>query len=178
MRKRLQRWLPSRAQLEQNTLFRHLAPWLSKPQLWQLHRRNLALGLAIGLACSLIPGPLQMLGAACLALIFRANLPCAIFGTLLSNPFTIIPLYMLAYWLGGLLLGMGTQAPPMPPSLDWHAPLASLGQAWTWMLSLGQPLLLGLPLLAALLGLAGYLLVDVLWRLQVQLRYARRRKRA
>jgi uncharacterized protein (DUF2062 family) len=47
--------------------------------------------------CGLIPGPLQMLGAAICAVVFRVNLPLAMLTTVYTNPFTIVPLYVVAY---------------------------------------------------------------------------------
>ncbi len=37
---------------------------LFHPALWHLNRRSAAGGVAVGLFCGLIPGPLQMLGSA------------------------------------------------------------------------------------------------------------------
>jgi len=74
--------------------YRWLKPFgsrLQHPNLWHLHRRSVAGGVAIGLFCGLIPGPLQMISAALLAVLLRVNLPVAAFTTLYTNPFTIVP---------------------------------------------------------------------------------------
>ena len=54
----------------------------------------------------LIPGsnPVQFTAAALFAVLFRVNLPVAVIVTLYSNPFTIVPLYYLAFKLGQLAL--------------------------------------------------------------------------
>ena len=78
---------------------------LFHPALWHLNRRSAARGVAVGMFCGLIPGPLQMLGAALVCLVVRVNLPVAILTTLYTNPFTIVPLYLLAYKLGSFALG-------------------------------------------------------------------------
>ena len=41
---------------------RHV-PALSDPDLWHLNRRSTSRGVAVGLLCGLIPGPIQVAGA-------------------------------------------------------------------------------------------------------------------
>ncbi len=138
--------------------------------LGHLHRRALARSVAVGLLCGLVPGPLQMLSAAALALWWRANAPLAMLVTLYTNPLTIVPLYWFAWQLGGWLSG---QSPA------WHEPRWQMDvQAWWhWLQGLGQPLLLGLPVLALGLALLGYVSVGVLWRLAVVWLWYRRQQR-
>lgn len=62
---------------------------LFHPALWHLNRRSAAGGVAVGLFCGLIPGPLQMVGAAIVCVLLRVNLPLALVTTLYTNPFTI-----------------------------------------------------------------------------------------
>lgn len=149
-----------------------LRRWLgargAKVLLGHLHRRALARSVAIGLLCGLVPGPLQMLSAAALALWWRANVPLSMLVTLYTNPLTIVPLYWLAWQLGVWLSGQ---------SVDWREPSWQMDwQAWWhWLQGLGQPLLLGLPVLALGLALAGYVLVRLGWRLAVLWLWHRRR---
>jgi uncharacterized protein (DUF2062 family) len=117
-----------------------------------------------------------MLGAALCALAFRVNLPLALFVTLYTNPFTIVPLYLLAYELGRLALADGNAfLPPPEPQLsqllDWMREFS------TWMLGVGKPLGLGLVLLAALLACSGYVLVRMIWRQHLILRWQKRKGR-
>jgi uncharacterized protein len=56
--------------------------------LWQFNRRSVAWGAAIGLFFSVAIPIAQIPVAAMVAVYFRVNVPVAIFGTLLSNPFT------------------------------------------------------------------------------------------
>ena len=119
-------------------------------------------GVAVGLFCGLIPGPLQMLGAAILAVLFRVNLPIALFATLYTNPFTILPLYLLAYELGSWVSGQsGIVAAPIMPELHWH------DWFWPsihWLASLGKAFAIGLPLLAIIFSVLGYFVVRLGWR--------------
>lgn len=176
LKKYFKNYLPSQQSVQQNRWLRPLADWLQHPNLWHLHRRSVAGGVAIGLFCGLIPGPLQMLGAALLAILFRANLPIALFTTLYTNPFTILPLYVLAYRLGAWVLGLeGIVSMPITiPDLrwdDWFLPLLH------WLQSLGKAFVIGLPLLAITLSVLGYCMVRLAWRGWVLWELRKRRER-
>ncbi|MGQ5524912.1 DUF2062 domain-containing protein [Chitinimonas sp. PSY-7] len=178
-RKLLRRLLPTKETLDNNSFLRRCAPFLTHHNLWHLNRHSVAGGLAIGLACSMIPGPLQMLGATLFAVLFRVNLPVAIFGTFFSNPFTIVPLYLLAFGLGRLVTGANGHPVQIAdtPVTDWGN-LLGTAQAWLdWMLALGAPLAIGIVVLALLLALAGYGLVQMGWRLYVLHALRSRRQR-
>ena len=152
-------------------------PWLGHPNLWCLNRRSVSGAVAIGLFCGLIPGPLQMLGALLLAIPLRKNIPVALVTTLYTNPFTIVPLYVLAYMYGQLLLpGERTLLAP-PFEMDWSNLGESLPGLWRWMVSLGKPLALGLVALASTLALLGYVAVQIAWRAWVVTAWRARRRR-
>lgn len=171
MRNWFRRYMPDHAAVSDN---RWLAPFRSTllhPRLWHLNRHSAAGGVAVGLFCGLIPGPFQMLGAALCAVFFRINLPLALITTLYTNPLTIVPLYVLAFGIGRLVLslfGLGKGEFIHPPEygdvgsaslLEW---IGALGD-WVWQL--GAPLAIGLPLLAGFLAIDGYLVVYIAWRI-------------
>jgi hypothetical protein len=168
--------MPDRDLVQRNRWLRPVAHWLRHPNLWHLHRRSVAGGVAVGLFCGLIPGPLQMLGSTLLAVLFRVNLPVALFATFYTNPFTILPLYVLAYELGSWVLGQNgvDTARIVLPDLHWHDWFSPLID---WMLSLGKAFAVGLPLLAILLALLGYLSVRLGWRCWVLWELHKRRHR-
>lgn len=149
-----------------NRWLRPFATTLLHPRLWHLNRHSAAGAVAAGLFCGLIPGPVQMLGAALCALVFRVNLPLALLTTLYTNPFTIVPLYFLAYEIGRIAIGAGTGFVP-PPEFDWaHLP------EWTWAVlawvrAVGRPLAVGIPLLASGLAVIGYFVVKAAWRVHL-----------
>ena len=150
---------------------------MQHPNLWHLHRRSVSGGVAVDMFCGLIPGPFQMLGAALLAVLFRVNLPVAIFTTLYTNPFTIVPLYWLAYQLGVWVTGQEqtiTVAHFVVPDMNWDNWIAVMLE---WIDSLGKPFAIGLPLLACALALCGYFLVRIGWRIWVIWQYHQRSKR-
>lgn len=168
--------LPTRHFILQNRWLQPVAHWFHHPNLWHLHRRSVAGGVAVGLFCGLVPGPLQMLSAALFAVLFRVNLPIALLATLYTNPFTIVPLYVLAYQLGAWVLGHEgiATASINIPDLSWDNWFFPLLQ---WMASLGKPFALGLPLLALLLAVLGYVTVRLSWRFWVLWELRQRRLR-
>lgn len=175
MRKKLKTFLPDHDAIQGNRWLRPFASTLLHPRLWHLNRHSAAGAVAVGLFCGLIPGPLQMLGAAILCVALRVNLPLALLCTLYSNPLTIVPLYVMAFALGNFALGHGMVdfiAPPDLSGLGLHASMIALTD---WMSVLGKPLALGLVLLAVLLAALGYVAVRGAWRLWLVRQWRRRR---
>ena len=178
-RKFFRRFLPSHESVKQNRYVAWFGPRLQHHNLWHLHRRSVAGGVAAGLFAGLIPGsnPVQFTVGALLAIAFRVNLPVSVLVTLYSNPFTIVPLYVMAYLLGQLVLldrGNGVPAPPL--DLAGRSFSEWLPAALDWLANVGKPLLVGLPLLALLLALIGYFAVDWTWRLYVRCSWQQRRR--
>ncbi len=176
-RKYFRKYLPDHETIRENRYVRCFGPLLRHPNLWHLNRRSVSGGLAVGLFAGLVPGPLQMISAAVLAVPLRVNLPVALITTLYTNPFTIGPLYLLAYEYGRLLSGDAATLPAAPPGIDWTHLLASLHAFGDWMLSLGKPLAIGLLALAITLAAIGYVLVQIGWRVQVRIAWRDRARR-
>lgn len=179
-RKYFRKFLPSHDSIKQNRYIAWFGPWLQHHNLWHLHRRSVAGGVAAGLFAGLIPGsnPVQFAAAAMLAIGFRVNLPIAVFVTLYSNPFTIVPLYFAAFKLGQWVMLEGDNGlPPLAFSLEGKGFGEWLPAALHWLTSVGKPLLVGLPLLAVVLAVAGYFLVDWAWQWHVRYEWYRRRRR-
>ncbi len=172
MRRFFRERLPDHDSIRQHRWLRPVQHLLQHPNLWHLHRRSVAGGVAIGLLCGLIPGPFQMLAAALLAILLRVNLPVAAFTTFYTNPFTIVPIYLLAYQIGRWVSGIhGVASVPVFPAVHWNDWIDPL---WEWLVALGEPLLIGLAVLAVVLPVAGYVIVRLLWRLAVVWRWHRR----
>jgi uncharacterized protein len=177
-RKYFRKYLPDPARVRSHRMIAMFGSLLHHPNLWHLNRESVAGGLAIGLFAGLVPGPFQMLVAALLAVPLRKNLPVALLTTLYTNPFTIVPLYLLAYEYGKLLLGADHRAAVVAPfQMDWSHLLASLRGLTEWSLSLGKPLAVGLPALAITLAALGYFGVHLAWRAYVVLAWRARRRR-
>ncbi len=176
MRKFLQDRLPNRHSVQKMRWLQPVHHWLQHPNLWHLHRRSVAGGVALGLFCGLIPGPLQMVCAVLLAVWWRVNLPVALFATLYTNPITIVPIYLFAYKIGVWVSGASGESVgtlPVFPEVHWHD---WFSQVWEWLLVLGKPLLIGLPILALGLALTGYVIVRLGWRAMVVWKWRSRRK--
>lgn len=177
MRNLFRKLLPSPDTVQNQRWLKPFGNWLQHPNLWHLHRRSVAGGVAVGLFCGLVPGPLQMISAALLSVLLRVNLPVAALTTLYTNPFTILPLYVVAYELGAWFSGVSSNAPIKHlalPEMHWQSWPSEL---WAWMQMLGKPLLIGLPLLGLILAIAGYIAVRVVWRVVVMLRWRARKQR-
>lgn len=177
MRRYLKKYLPDHETIHRNPWLRPFASSLLHPRLWHLNRHSAAGGVAAGLFCGLIPGPLQMLGAAICALIFRANLPLAMLVTLYTNPLTIVPLYLLAYQLGRLVIG-DSGGFITPPEFSATAFVGWTEAMQAWMLTVAKPLGIGLIVLAASLAVFGYFATKLAWRFYLLAAWRRRKLRS
>ena len=176
-KKYFRKFLPSHETFKQSRWARWFGGWLHHPNLWHLNRHSVSGGVAVGLFTGLIPGPLQIIGAALLAVLFRVNLPVAAVITLYTNPLTIVPLYALAYELGVFVTGHNNGQSSVNlslPEMTWvNWPAVMLD----WIVSLGKPLAAGLPLLALSFAIAGYFSVRMLWYAIVVWEWRRRASR-
>lgn len=176
MRKYLKTWMPDPESLRRHPWLGRLAPLISHPRLWHLNRHSAAGAIAAGLFCGLIPGPFQMPAAALCAIVFKVNLPLAMATTLYTNPFTLVPLYLLAYEIGSLFVGHQenfSQPPEFHPGelLPWIEAMS------TWVIDLGKPLGIGLFVLATVLAVLGYLGVRLAWRIYLLRAWQARKRR-
>lgn len=168
--RRLRQWFlalePRVLALMSGPLLIKIKPWADKHDIFSFVREPLARGLAFGLFCSMIPGPLQMLAALAACVLWRGNIVAAFAATLVSNPLTIVPLYIAAFNIGAFILPGKVVLPPVSTlsnanfgSAEWYLAMSS------WFQSLGWPLVVGLPILGLLLAGLGYAIVQIacLW---------------
>jgi uncharacterized protein (DUF2062 family) len=176
-KKYFRKYLPSHESVRGNRYIGILGSALHHPNLWHLNRRSVAGGVAIGMLCGMIPGPIQMFSAAILAVVLRVNLPVSMAATWYTNPFTIVPLYYLAYKIGTLITG-DTPWVSAPPSV--HLSLDNIGDwipmLWEWISAMGKPFVVGLCTLGAALSVAGYFAVRGAWRLYIVTAWRRRQR--
>lgn len=156
-------------------LLRRMRPWLDRHDVLSFTREPLARGVAMGMLCGLIPGPLQVLGSMGMCAWLRGNVIAAALATTYTNPVTIVPLYWLAFQIGAFLL------PGQHPMPSFEAPHGGMGE-WMaglgeWMTALGWPLLVGLPVLALVLAASAYALLQILFLTPVIRRARRMRAR-
>jgi len=72
-------------------------------ELWHPCRSTIARGLSIGLFCAMLPIPFQMILAAIGSIRTKANIPIAIGSCWVSNPFTMIPIFIAQGKIGTAL---------------------------------------------------------------------------
>lgn len=175
----LRRWLRRleprvRDQLA-GTVLARAVPWMEQRALFRFQREPLARGVAAGMFCGLIPGPLQLLGTVGACGWLRGNVVAGGITTFYTNPLTTVPLYVLAFQMGSLVLPGEQSMPAWNPS--GPAGAFSVEALATWMQALGTPLLVGLPVLGLVLAVLGYAVVQALW-LAPALQRGRRWQRA
>ena len=174
----LRKYLPDPHEVRSSRYVAWFGSMLHHPNLWCFNRVSVPGAFAIGLFAGLIPGPLQMMGAALLAVPLKKNLPVALVTTFYTNPFTIVPLYLLAYAYGKLLLGERDDGLLVHPfDFDWSDILGSIHGLYEWMLGLGKPLAVGLPALAVTLAVLGYVIARFGWRIYITLAWRARCRR-
>lgn len=173
MRQYLKKYLPDHETIHRNPWLRPFASSLLHPRLWHLNRHSAAGAVAAGMFCGLIPGPLQMIGAAGCALLFRVNLPLAMLVTLYTNPVTLVPLYLLAYQIGRLMIGESNRF-VAPPEFSITSFVGWTEAMQAWMLTVAKPLGIGLLVLATGLAVIGYFATKAAWRFYLIAAWKRR----
>lgn len=177
---RFRRFLPDRQRLHGSRWLRWLGPALHHPRLWHWSRRGVALGVALGIFFGLLIPVAQIPFAAATAVLLRANVAVAVGCTLVTNPITFAPVYVVAHRLGAALLGHANAKAP-PKAVVTGTAATRNGPWWEAIVdrlqALGKPLLLGLGILAVAAGLASYAMIMLFWRLKTSWEWRRRRRR-
>jgi uncharacterized protein (DUF2062 family) len=164
-RRLLKRLMPAPQSLRGRWFLRPFGERLADPLLWTLHRRGVTYAFAAGLAICFVPLPVHLLLAGSIAVLWRLNIPVICGTTFLVNPFTVVPIYYLAYRVGIALLH--------EPKQHFHF-IAS----WHWfthgLLPVWRPFLIGCLACAILASLIGWLTLEIVWRWRVSWRYRTR----
>lgn len=132
--------------------------------------------MAIGVFFGFLIPVAQIPVAAVVAVWLRGNLIAAVGSTLITNPFTFAPIYLLAYRLGALIIGHGDAS--MDTTLEQVAEQAS-SILVTWsdkFLAVGRQLIVGLSLMAVVGAFFAYFGVLAIWRLFVTIEWRRRHR--
>lgn len=158
MMDKLKKMIPTPQELKQHKYMRLFGDLLQDPHLWHVDQNTVAKAVAVGLFVAFMPVPLQMLLAAAIAIIVRANLPIAVALVWISNPVTMPPLFYGAYKLGAFIMGAGEESFHMELSLDWL--LHGLGAIW-------QPFLLGCLVMGTVCAVIGYIATHIAWRMDL-----------
>lgn len=163
----LSRYILNPEKIQRNKSLRFLGDTINKPNLWYLNRRFVARAFAIGLFWAMIPMPLQMLAAACMAIPLRANLPISVGLVWITNPITTPPVFYANYKFGAWLLDTPTIQMPNEITAAWFFEIA----ASHW-----QPLYFGSLMMGILLATLGYFGVKYYWQWRTGRTWKRRSK--
>lgn len=144
---------------------------------------SIALGAGIGFFVGMTPTMgIQMLIAAGIATLFRANRITAILPVWVTNPLTFIPIYVTCYKVGYWITGLGISIPAVHREIEaLHAIQEAEGgyAAFRAMLNLSMEVLLSLTLgsfvVGTILGTIGYVLT---YKLVLSVRRKLHEKRA
>ncbi|PCI02527.1 MAG: ATP-binding protein [Zetaproteobacteria bacterium] len=165
-RRILKKYFPNPKKIRDNKCLKIFGSLLHSPELWHFSRNSIAKAFAIGLFCAWIPIPFQMVLAAGFAILFSANLPMSAALVWITNPFTMAPMFYIAYKIGATIMGVGEVPFKMELTLDWLIN----GTLLIW-----QPFLLGCFALASISALLGYFGIQIFWRWAVMRRWKQRK---
>jgi len=172
MKQWLKKWQPSKETIQREKSISWLVSWLRRyPYLWSLNRRSAARGVAAGLLVAFVPLPIQIFSSAIMAFFFRGNFPVAFLVTLITNPFTFIPITIGIYKLGAFITqsnGVNGMPPLQELDLNWDNLTLIWQQTFTWLSALGKSYFVGLAVVSILSSIIGYFLIDVIWRISIK----------
>jgi uncharacterized protein (DUF2062 family) len=159
------KWLrhfPRRKHLKGGRLHRLLGEKLFAAELWKPSRQTIAGGLALGLFIGFTPTMgAQIILAGLAAYFLKVNIPMALAGSLITNPFTAAIVYPLEYQLGVRLVGV-----PAPSDLEGYTGMLRNFARYA------KPLWIGSLVTGGITAALAYGLVTLLWKEAQHLREA------
>jgi uncharacterized protein (DUF2062 family) len=116
--------------------------------------RKIALSFGIGIFLGMSPllGLHTLLGILA-AWVFRLNKFVTIVGVYVTNPWTIVPIFTFATWLGGRLLGLEH----ILPDINWHS--MGISELIRDLEPILPPFIVGSVFLGLVCGVIGYALI-------------------
>lgn len=163
MRKIVRHQFLNSRKIKEHLVLGYFGALFERRKLWHVTRHTVARAVAVGIFSAYLPLPFEIIVAALLAFIFRANLPISVILVWISNPFTWAILWGPPYLLGAAILG----------DADGLVPVMT----WTWIEQHYSALLLGCTIVGLAMATAAYFTVLVLWRLDVVRHWEQRRNR-
>ncbi len=154
-KKFLKKYLPKPHEFKKHGKLDFLGDRIYAQNLWHLNRHSVAGAFWIGVFCSFLPMPFQMIVAAVLALFFCKNLPLSVGLVWISNPVTWIPIFYPTYKLGTWILGIPQKEFSIELTMDWFT--NQLAEIW-------QPLFLGSLIAGVFFATLAFFTVKVIWR--------------
>ena len=141
---------------------------LQDPNIFHLTRRSASGGIATGLFIAFLPIPGHSILAIIAAVLLRINLPLTLLFAWTTNPFTVAPIYYLAFRTGALLIGESVR--PVNINIDESGFSSMLTDIW-------MPLLTGCLLFSIVSSACAYIMVRILWRYSVISKWKTRNSR-
>lgn len=181
----LKKLLPKKDSVSSNRFLKWMGPTLMHPQLWHFSRRGVALGVGLGIFFGFLIPLAQIPVAAVSATLLRANVPTAIASTLVTNPVTFAPIYVIAYKLGNKLLGQKLDPKSLeqvakgvtPQENNQETETSDNNSSIQKILNVSKPLALGLAIFAVVGSLTTYALILWFWWVWVKFKRYKRRSR-
>ena len=132
--------------------------------------------MAIGIFFGFLVPLLQIPFAAIFAVWFRGHLVAAVVSTMITNPLTFAPIYLLANEIGSFIFDL---LEPDTPNIITDAAYQAGDMVVGWLdrfMSVGKNVAVGLLSLAIFGAISSYALVLGVWRIIVNIEWRRRRK--
>jgi uncharacterized protein (DUF2062 family) len=165
-RRLLKKLTPHPTKLQNRWFLKVFGSRIADPALWSLQRRNVTTAFGVGLSICFIPLPIHLPLAALIAITARLNVPTIVGTVFLVNPFTVVPVFYSAYRVGCAVLDVAPRRFNFKFDFDWLQ--YGLGPMW-------RPFLLGCLICSVLVGVAGGIGLELIWRASVRSRYRSRR---
>lgn len=154
-KKFIKRFLPDPKKILHSKHLQILGRRIQNPNLWHLNRSSVASAISVGIFIAFLPIPFQMLTAALLAILFRANLPISVALTWITNPLTTPAIVVFCYQIGSILMGKQPKSLQFQFTFEWF--LAEFHR-------FGIPFLIGSLVVAVFLALFLNFLLRIYWR--------------
>ena len=169
-------WLPSPLKVSNMKLMKIFGQRTLNPLLWYVNRKSISKAIFIGTFWGMLPLPFHSLLIVLTVLFFEVNLPISLCLAWLTNPFTLVPILYLGFWLGAKVFQVNM--------IDQDMMLGVLHQISHWIshfghghidFSLAKILLSGLVLEAFIFALILFVMTRLFWRWSIIQHYKRRR---
>ena len=151
---------------------RHWFSWWGRVKHFVIHKilrasdspHRIALGVSIGMWVALLPlVGVQMITSAALCHPVKGNKVFAMAMAWVSNPITLVPIFLPCYWLGCWILGL--DAIPYQDFVDIFFPaegtwFARVSATWRAMMGIFGPLWLGSAIVATIVAIPSYFVTE------------------
>ena len=171
-----QSWLPSPQKVAGMKVMKIFGERTLNPLLWYVNRKSISKAVFIGTFWGMMPLPFHSILIVLTVLLFEVNLPVSLCLAWLTNPFTLVPILYLGFWLGSKIFQVNMIDQDMMLGV-----LHQISHAITHFghghidLSLAKILLSGLILEAFIFAIVFFVITRLLWRGNIIQHHKRRR---